>query len=107
MNIRLLHDAATAVLNGEACRYDAHGVAVMALQLAEMVGWAPGAIDSGGELHDGLDRLRLKARDRYERDRQPGLASLHDAIADLMDAIARHDQDLRGDGVGEDDVVGF
>ena len=66
MNARLFHEAATAVLNGEACRYDAQGVAGMALQLAEMVGWAPGAIDPQGELHDAFERLRQTARERYD-----------------------------------------
>ena len=107
MNIGLLHGAARAVLNGEPCRYDAQGVAGMALQMAEMVGWAPGMIDPGGELNTGLERLRQMARDRYEREPRPGMASLHDAIADLMDAVARHDRDLRGDCVVEDDVVGI
>ena len=107
MNIRLFHGAATAVLSGEACRYDAQGVAGMAQQMAEMVGWAPGAIDPKGELHDGLDRLRQTARNRFEEGQQPGMASLHDAIADLMDAVARHDRDLRGECVAEDDVVGI
>ena len=105
MNIRLFHGAATAVLNGEACRYDAQGVAGMAQEMAEMVGWAPGEIDPRGELHTGLDRLRQKARARFEEARQPGMATLHDAIADLMDAVARHDQDLSGDSAAEDDVV--
>ena len=107
MNIRLFHEVATALLNGEACRYDTQGVAVMAQQIAEMVGWAPGAIDPKGGLQDELERLRQTARQRYEREPQPVMASLHDAIADLMDAIARHDRDLRGDSVAEDDVVGF
>ena len=107
MNIQLFHGAATAVLDGEASRFDTRGVAGMAVQMAEMVGWAPGLIDPGGELHNGLERLRQKARARYERDPHPAMASLHDAIADLIDAVARHDRDLRGDGVVEDDVVGI
>ncbi len=62
--------------------------------LADMVGWANGPIDAGGQLLERLATLQDDLRLRHARTEEPSLALLHDALADLGRAIARHDEDL-------------
>jgi hypothetical protein len=42
---------------------------------------------------------------RFEETQSPEVAELHDALGDLLAAIATHDDDLNPDGIGasEDD----
>lgn len=104
MNLRQLHDAARAALLDASHPQAPRQAANMALHLAEMVGWAPGLIDPKGEVGSMLDALRSESRARYEADSRSDIAALHDAIADLMDAIARHDRDL-DPRAADDDVL--
>lgn len=105
MNLRDLHDAARAALEETPNRAQLQRAAGMALHMAEMVGWAPGLIDPRGDVNQALDEIRSASRARFEADPNPGLATLHDALADLMDAIARHDRDLDPCGQRDDDLV--
>ena len=94
MNLRELQRLARAALADASPRDELQRATGMASSLAEMVGWAPGAIDPRGEVLAGLDGIRSIARARFEVEQSPESATLHDAIADLTDAIARHDRDL-------------
>lgn len=94
MNLRALYRLAHAALADASPRDELPRATVMASNLAEMVGWAPGAIDPRGEIRRSLDGLRAAARARFDAARSPDIAALHDAIADLTDSIARHDRDL-------------
>jgi len=105
MNLGELHGLAGRALAGEPDSRALRGASTMALQLAEMVGWAPARIDPRGEVRAALDALRASARSAYEKQDVAEIALLHDALADLMDAIARHDLDLEpGNAAGEDIV---
>ena len=77
-----------------------------ASDLADMVGWAPGPIDRDGQLTDRLFVLlgRLRAQHAVQVDN--GVAALHDTLASLGDAIARHDRDFTA-GDPDDDTVDF
>lgn len=94
MNLRALHRLVHTALAGGSPRDELQRAAGMASSLAEMVGWAPGEIDPCGEIRTVLDGLRAAARARFDVERSPDIAALHDAIADLTDAIVRHDRDL-------------
>jgi hypothetical protein len=76
-------DAATIDrLTAEASRY------------AGTVGWAEGVIDKDGRIAEAFESLRVMARDRFEKTRDSDIATLHDALADLLLAIRTHDEDL-------------
>ena len=76
-------DAATIdLLTTEAARY------------ASTVGWAAGVIDKDGRISEAFDKLRETAFARFEQTRDSNIASLHDALADLILAIRTHDEDI-------------
>mgnify|MGYP001569620479 CR=1 FL=1 len=75
-------------------------LAVEAERMADMTGWATGAIDPRGRIAVTFDDLKQQARLRFEEMQSPDVAQLHDALAVLINAIARHDDDLRPDGPG-------
>jgi hypothetical protein len=76
-------DAATIDrLTSEAARY------------ASTVGWAAGAIDKDGRITEAFDGLRAAAATRFEKTRDANIATLHDALADLILAICTHDEDI-------------
>lgn len=76
-------DAATIdLLTTEAARY------------ASTVGWADGVIDKDGRIAEAFDTLRETAFTRFEQTRDSNIASLHDALADLILAIRTHDEDI-------------
>lgn len=105
MNIASLHQDAMRALADEPDKNELHRLANMAWQLAEMVGWAPGVIDTDGRVLAAFKQVREAARKRFETDQNQDIAALHDALADLMDAIARHDRDLLPVSSDDDDVV--
>lgn len=105
MNVSSLHRDALAALSGEPDKSELRRLADMAWHFAEMVGWAPGVIDRDGLVQHAFGELRAAARKRFETDQSPEVAALHDAIADLIDAIARHDKDLLPSGNDDDDIV--
>jgi hypothetical protein len=62
--------------------------------LADMVGWADGPIDPKGRFTDRLNSLLTALRAQHEATSSGGVAALHDSLAELADAIVRHDQDF-------------
>ena len=77
-----------------------------ASDLADMVGWAPGPIDRDGRVTDHLFAVLDRLRERHAAQADTGVAALHDALASLGDAIARHDRDFTA-GDPDDDTVDF
>lgn len=65
-----------------------------AARYAGTVGWAEDVIDKDGRIVAAFDGLREVAKASYERARDNNIATLHDALADLVFAIRTHDQDL-------------
>ena len=87
-----------AETGGDAARCEA--LARETENLADMVGWADGPIDPGGQwlaaLQDNLQRRHAQGGDTV-------LIVLHDALTNLGRAIARHDDDLDARNVDGDD----
>lgn len=77
-----------------------------ASDFADMVGWAPGPIDRDGRFTDQLFELLDRLRACHSAQPDTGIAALHDALASLGDAIARHDRDF-STGDANDDTVDF
>lgn len=75
-----------------------------AVDLADMVGWAPGPIDPEGRLVDRLLALLERLREQHTARADNGVAALHDALAALSDAIVRHDQDFAAGDSDEETV---
>lgn len=78
------------------------GLARQAMALADMVGWATGPIDPDGALLDRLARLQSDLELRHAQTRSAVIAAVHDALTDLGRAIARHDDDLSGESLGDE-----
>lgn len=76
-------------------------------RLADMVGWARGPIDPGGEWLARVAALQDDLQRRYAQDGDTALAVLHSALGDLGRAIARHDDDLDAGRAGTDDGEDF
>jgi len=106
VNIASLHRDAMQALTGELDKQEVHRLTNMASHFADMVGWAPGVIDPDGQVHSAFGDVQAAARKRFEADQNPDVAALHDAIADLIDAVARHDKDLTPSQDDDDDIVG-
>lgn len=73
--------------------------------MADMTSWATGPIDPQGKITAAFELLKLQVRMRFEETQSSEVAQLHDALGDLLIAIATHDDDLNPDGIGasEDD----
>ena len=104
MNIATLHQDAMQALTGELDEQEVRRLTKMALHFADMVGWATGVIDADGRVQAAFDQVRHAARERFETDRNQDVAALHDAIAELLDAIVTHDQDLAPVRSDDEDV---
>jgi hypothetical protein len=76
-------------------------LARQATAFADMVGWAAGPIDPKGELLDRLSALQADLELRYAQTRSAQIAVVHDSLTDLGRAIARHDDDLSGESLGD------
>ena len=105
MNLNELHAATRAALSKAPDGALLLSLAVEAERMADMTGWATGVIDPQGRIAAAFDDLKRQARLHFEETQSPDVAQLHDALAGLINAIARHDDDLNPDGVGasEDD----
>ena len=107
MNLAALRAAALAALAAGANPAEAARAATMAARMAEMVGWALGPIDPRGEVLDVLAAICRAARERFESGGETSFAGLHDALAELAEAIAAHDRDLGPATDDGDDLVAF
>ena len=105
MNLSELHASISQALAQAPGDAPLHGLAIEAERMADMTGWAIGPIDPQGRIAAAFELLKLQARGRYEETQRPEVAELHDALGDLINAIASHDDDLNPDGIGasEDD----
>lgn len=105
MNLSELHASISKALAQVPGSAPLHGLAVEAERMADMTGWATGPIDPQGKIAAAFELLKLQIRMRFEETQSPEVAVLHDAIGDLLAAIAAHDDDLNPDGIGvpEDD----
>jgi len=105
MNLSELHASISKALAQAPGGAPLHGLAVEAERMADMTGWAIGPIDPQGRIAAAFELLKLQARVRFEETQSPEVAQLHDALGDLLKAIASHDDDLDPDGMGasEDD----
>ncbi|MHB8453491.1 MAG: hypothetical protein ACYDDO_02080 [Acidiferrobacterales bacterium] len=68
--------------------------------LTDMIGWASGPVDPGGKLDDKLALMQQELRTRYDVSADTALATLHDALGGLREAVITHDQDLDGNASG-------
>jgi hypothetical protein len=75
--------------------------------LADMVGWANGLIDPGGQWIDRLAALQDDLQQRDAGTNEPAIALLNDRLTRLGQAIVRHDGDLEARGSGEDEGEDF
>jgi hypothetical protein len=105
MNLSELHALISKALAQAPGGAPLHGLAVEAVRMADMTGWATGPIDPQGKIAAAFELLKLQARMRFEETQSPEVAELHDALGDLLAAIATHDDDLNPDGIAasEDD----
>ena len=104
MNLSELLRAVSAVAEtgGTPARNEALAREILAL--ADMVGWATGPIDPQGQWLDRLAALQADLKLRFDQNREPLVALLHDSLTDLGRAIARHDEDLEaGSGMDDED----
>jgi len=104
VNITSLHRDAMQAIAGDLDTQELHRLTNMASHFADMVGWASGVIDDDGRVQAAFDQVRHAARERFETDRNQDVAALHDAIADLIESITRHDQDLAPVRSDDEDV---
>ena len=105
MNLNELHASISKALAQVSGAAPLHGLAVEAERMADVTGWAIGPIDPQGKIAAAFELLKLQTRLRFEETQNPEAAQLHDALGDLLNAIASHDDDLNPDGIGaaEDD----
>lgn len=105
MNLNELHASISAALVQTTGGASLRDLAVEAERMADMTGWAIGPIDPQGRIAAAFELLKVQARSRFEETQDAALAQIHDALGDLLHAIASHDDDLDPDGIGasEDD----
>lgn len=103
MNLNELHAAVSEALSLLPDGSRLSRLALEAERMADMTGWANGPIDPKGRIVAAFEALKEQARLRFEETQSPDLAQLHDALAGLINAIARHDDDLNPDGIGASD----
>jgi len=100
MNLSELHTSISKALAHEAGAASLRGLAIEAQRLADMTGWAIGPIDPQGHIAAAFELLKVQARAGFEDTQDADVAQLHDALGDLIHAIASHDDDLSPDGIG-------
>lgn len=100
LTLNELHAAVSKALAQASETAPLRGLALEAQRMADMTGWAMGPIDPQGHVAAAFGLLKVQARARYEETQDAGVAQLHDALGDLLHAIASHDDDLKPDGTG-------
>ena len=94
MTLNELYRDMRAALQGSVDAAAIDRLTTEASRYADTVGWAEGVIDKDGRIAEAFDSLREMARARFEKTRDSDIATLHDALADLLLAIRTHDEDL-------------
>lgn len=89
----LYRDMRTA-LDGSADAATIDQLTTEAARYADTVGWAEGVIDKDGRITEAFEKLRETALARFEQSHDRNIASLHDAMANLVLAIRTHDEDI-------------
>lgn len=100
MNLNELHAGVRNALSQAPDDMLLHRLSVEAERMADMTGWANGPIDPRGQIIPAFENLKQQLRVRFEATQNPEIANLHDSLAGLINAIARHDDDLNPAGVG-------
>ena len=104
MKLLALLDEVTQTVESDDSTANSHVTLAQKLSdLADMVGWADGPIDPEQRLAGRLETLMELLRARHARTREPSIAALHDALAELHDRIDRHDRDLSTPRDADDD----
>jgi len=88
MALNDLYREMRAALEGSADAATIDLLTIEAARYASTVGWAAGVIDKDGRIGEAFDKLRETAFTRFEQTRDSNIASLHDALADLILASA-------------------
>lgn len=94
MTLNELHRDMREALQGAVDAAAIDRLTTEAARYASTVGWAQGVIDKDGRIAQAFDSLREIAKARYEQTSAADVATLHDALADLVLAIRSHDEDL-------------
>lgn len=100
MNLTELHAAVSKALAQASDTTSLRGLAMELERMADMTGWATGPIDPHGRVAAAFELLKVQVRVRFDETQSPEMAQLHDALGDLLGAIASHDDDLNPDGIG-------
>lgn len=94
MTLNELYQKMRVALQGSVDAATIDSLTTEASRYASTVGWADGVIDSDGHIAAAFDQLREMAQVRFEQTRDTDMATLHDALADLILAIRTHDEDI-------------
>lgn len=94
MTLNELHRDMRAALQGSVDATAIDRLTTEAARYASTVGWAESVIDKDGRISAAFDSLREMALARFEKTRESDIATLHDALADLVLAIRTHDEDI-------------
>ncbi len=94
MTLNDLYRGMRVALEGAADAATIDQLITEAARYADTVGWAEGVIDKDGRITDAFEKLRETALAHFEQSRDHNIASLHDAMANLVLAIRTHDEDI-------------
>ena len=94
MTLNDLYRDMRAALEGSVDAATIDRLTTEATRYASTVGWAEGVIDKDGRIAEAFDGLREMAQARFEQTRNTDIATLHDALADLILAVRTHDEDI-------------
>lgn len=102
MTLKELCKAVNDALNDRPDGRRVQQLARNAQETAALTGWAPGVIDPQGRFAKICKDLEDRARALYERTTRRELAELHDALAELRETVARHDEDIKPSPADDD-----
>lgn len=95
VTLKELCDGVNKALNEQPDALRMKQLAQSAAEIGALTGWAPGIIDPHGRFAKICADLQARARAIYERTGRMDVAELHDALGQLREVVARHDEDLR------------
>lgn len=105
MTLKELCKAVNDALNDHPDGMNLQRLSRSAAEIASLTGWAPSVIDPHGRFAKICVDLQQRARDLYEKTGKTEVAELHDALADLREAVAKHDYDLDPNTDNSDDAA--